>query len=394
MDYIFSDNIKALKPSAIREILKLSNTPGMIPFSAGNPSVEAFPIKAVEEISANIFKNDPITALQYSVTEGYAPLKQTLIDYLSKKYDLVKNGDELIITAGAQQAISLSSMVLCNKDDTIVCEDPSFIGSLNAFRANGLKLKGVKMDSDGVNIEALEKAFIETKAKVFYTIPNFQNPSGITMSLSKRKAVLELAVKYGVVIIEDNPYGELRFNGEDIPSIKFFDKTGNVIYVGSFSKVLSPGMRVGYCLANEELIKKIVVCKQTSDVHTNIWAQMVADRFMNDYDFEAHLKNLREIYAKKANFTMELADKYLNPNITYQKVDGGLFLWCKLPEKVNMPEFCKYAVENGVATVPGTAFLCDTKSETNYFRINFSTPSNSQIEKGIKKLGEFIKKFI
>ncbi len=394
MQYNFSDNVKALKPSAIREILKLSSTPGMIPFSAGNPAPEAFPFAEIENISKEILETEPISALQYSVTEGYNPLRESVKAYLNKKYGLVKEGEDLIITSGAQQAIALSARILCNKGDLLACEDPSFIGSLNAFRSYGIGLVGIKTEEDGVNLEDLENAFKNENVKVFYTIPNFQNPSGITMSLAKRKAVLALAEKYNKVIIEDDPYGELRFKGEFLPSIKSFDKNGNVIYVGSFSKVISPGMRVGYCLANEELIKKITVCKQTSDVHTNIWAQMVAHKFLTEYDFEGHLAKIREIYRKKAELMMELCDKHLTPHITYQKVEGGLFLWCKLPNKVKMTDFCKYAVTNGVATVPGTAFLCDTEADTQYFRINYSTPTDEQIIKGVEKLGQFIKEFI
>jgi len=394
MEYNFSDNVKALKPSAIREILKLSSTPGMIPFSAGNPAPEAFPFEQIEKISKEILEKEPIAALQYSVTEGYAPLCSAIKEYLNKKYGLVNEGEELIVTSGAQQAITLSAMVLCNKGDYLAAEDPSFIGSLNAFRAYGINLVGVKTESDGVDLAALEDAFKNKKVKVFYTIPNFQNPSGITMSLEKRKAVLALAEKYNVVIIEDDPYGELRFKGEFLPSINSFDTKGQVIYVGSFSKVISPGMRVGYCLANQELIKKITVCKQTADVHTNIWAQMVAHKFLTEYDFEGHLNKIREIYRKKAELMMELCDKHLAPTITYQKVEGGLFLWCKLPDSVKMTDFCKYAVQNGVATVPGTAFLCDTEADTQYFRINYSTPTDEQIISGVEKLGKFIKEFI
>ncbi len=392
MDYNFSDNVKALKPSAIREILKYSNTPGMIPFSAGNPAPEAFPTEQVAAISADIFQNDPIDALQYSLTEGYTPLRDTLKKYLKDKFAIGTEQDELIITAGAQQAVALAAKVLCNRGDTIACEDPSFIGSLNAFRAGGLKLTGVPMESDGVDLSALEQVF-KNGAKMFYTIPNFQNPSGITMSFEKRKAVYSLADKYGVIILEDNPYGEIRFEGEDVPSIKTLDDKGIVIYVGSFSKVLSPGMRVGFVMAAGELIKKIVVCKQTADVHTNIWAQIVAHRFMTEYDFEEHLNKIRAIYYKKAHLAMDLCDKYLLPDITYHPVEGGLFLWCKLPDSVDMPGFCKYAVQNGVATVPGTAFLNDEEGSTQYIRINYSTPTDEQIEEGIKKLGRFIKEY-
>ncbi len=393
MNFEFSDTVKALKPSAIREILKLSSLPGMIPFSAGNPAPEAFPVKEVQEISEKLLREHPIDALQYSVTEGYMPLKKTLIDYHVKKYGFTTDNHDCLITSGAQQANALAARVLLNKGDTIVCENPSFIGSLNAFRSYGFKLCGVEMERDGVDIDALEKAFNKTGAKMFYTIPNFQNPSGITMSLEKRKKVLELAEKYNVIILEDNPYGELRFSGEDILPIKSFDKSGRVVYVGSFSKVLSPGMRVGYAYADTEILKKMIVCKQTSDVHTNIWAQHVCHEFMTNYDYAGHIGKIQAIYRKKANLCMDLCKTHLSPDISFQKVEGGLFLWCRIENGKDMVGFCKYAVENGVATVPGTAFLCDESDKTNYFRINYSTPTDEQIEQGIAKLGTLIREF-
>ena len=241
-----------------------------------------------------------------------------------------------------------------------------------------------------MNIEALEKALAENKnVKFIYTIPNFQNPSGVTMSLEKRKAVYELAKKYGVLILEDNPYGDLRYEGEDIPAIKSFDTDGIVIYAGSFSKVISPGMRVGWCVAPEQICKKLVVCKQGSDVHTNIWSQILCCEFMQKYDFEAHLKSLRELYTKKARFTESLLKEHLAPyGITYNKIEGGLFVWCTLPNGIDMTQFNKKALEKKVCVVPGVAFLTDENEECNSFRINFSTPTDSQLAKGIKALGE------
>ena len=281
------------------------------------------------------------------------------------------------------------------KGDKVICEAPSFIGSLNSFRSYLGQLVGVPVESDGMNMEALEEALKNNEnVKFIYTIPNFQNPSGVTMSYEKRKKMYELACKYNVIILEDNPYGDLRYSGEHIPTIKSLDTEGRVIYAGTFSKVISPGMRVGWCIAPKEIISKIVVCKQGEDVHTNIWSQMVCSEFMANYDYEAHLENLRNIYRKKAQFAMDLLDKYLAPKITYDKIDGGLFIWCKLPENVDMPEFCKTAVLNKVCVVPGNAFLTDESEKTNAFRINFSTPTDEQLEKGIKILGQVADMFI
>ena len=392
MNYTFADNINGLKPSAIREILKLSSQPGIIPFSAGNPAGEAFPSAEVTKISNSILSNDPAMALQYSVTEGYAPLREYMADYMKKKYSVGTEEDDIIITSGAQQVMNLVTKVFVNRGDTIICEDPSFIGSLNAFRSFGANLVGVPVEADGIDLNALENAIkTSNNVRFLYTIPNFQNPSGITMSLEKRKAVYELCKKYGVLILEDNPYGEIRFSGEDIPTIKSMDTDGIVIYAGSFSKVLSPGMRVGYAIANKEIMAKLTVCKQTDDVHTTLWSQLVSYKFVTEYDFEAHLEKIRAIYRRKANLCMQLADEHLKPMVDYYPVEGGLFLWCKLPENVDMMDFTMKALENKVAVVPGTAFAVDTAAKSDRIRINYSTPTDEQIINGMEILGKLLK---
>lgn len=393
MEYILSERVKTLKPSAIREIFKYAADPTVVSLSAGNPAPEAFPVKEIAAISADIFEKNPIAALQYSVTEGYAPLRQTVADYMKDNYNVGREFDDLIITSGAQQVMDLITKSMVNEGDTVICEAPSFIGSLNSFRSYNARLCGIPLESDGMNIEALEKALqTEKNVRFIYIIANFQNPSGVTTSLEKRKKIYELAKKYNVMILEDNPYGELRISGENVPPIKSFDEDGIVAYVGSFSKILSPGMRVGYVIAPKEIVQKMVVCKQGEDVHTNIWSQMVAHKFMTEYDFKGHLENLREIYRKKANFCMDLLDQYLVPNkISYQKIEGGLFIWCKLPDGVDMVGFCKQAVLRKVCVVPGNAFLTDEKEQCSSFRINFSTPTDEQLEKGIKILGELAK---
>lgn len=395
MNYSFSDNVAGLKPSAIREILKFTSVPGYIPFAAGNPAPEALPTEAVAKISADIMQNAPVAALQYSVTEGYTPLRDHLKEYMLKKHNVGKETDELIITSGAQQVMNLASMVLCNSGDTIICENPSFIGSLNAFRSFGLNLVGVDIDDDGINIEKLEAAIKQNpNSKFIYTIPTFQNPSGTTMSLEKRKAVYALAKKYGIIILEDNPYSDTRFAGEELPTIKSMDEDGIVIYAGTFSKVISPGLRVGYAIAPKEIISKMVVCKQTSDVHTSIFSQMICHEFMTKFDYEAHLDRNREVYRKKCGLMTELLDKYLGNKVTYVKPEGGLFIWCKLPEKVDMTGFCTAAVENKVATVPGSAFTADQNEISHCFRLNYSTPTDEQIIKGMEILGRVASDFI
>lgn len=389
MEYKFSDIVSNLKPSAIREIFKYAADPQVISLSAGNPSPDAFPVKEIAEISARIFRENPIAALQYSITEGYTPLRDHLKKYMKEKHNVGTENDDLIITSGAQQVMDMAAKSLCNEGDVVISEAPSFIGSLNSFRSYNVKLCGVPLESDGINIEKLEETLKTQKnVRFIYLIPNFQNPSGITMSLAKRKAVYKLAQQYDTLIIEDNPYGDLRYSGEYIPTIKSMDTDGRAIYVGSFSKVLSPGIRVGWCVAPLPIIQKMVVCKQGQDVHTNIWSQMVAYEYMTKYDFDAHITFLQDLYRKKANYMMDLLDKYLAPEITYNRINGGLFIMCRLPDHVDMPDFCKQAVLNKVCVVPGNAFLTDENEKCQLFRVNFSTPTDEQLAKGVKILGE------
>lgn len=392
MEYSFSDRVNSLKPSAIREIFKYAADPEVVSLSAGNPAPDAFPAKEIAEISADLLSRRPVDALQYGLTEGYAPLRDYLKKYMKDKYGIGSENDRLIITSGAQQVMDLAAKSLCNEGDVVICEAPSFIGSLNSFRSYNARLVGVPVEPDGINTEILEeKLKTEKNVRFIYVIPNFQNPSGVTMSLEKRKKVYSLAKKYGVMILEDNPYGELRYFGENVPAIKSLDTDGIVMYAGSFSKVISPGMRVGWCVAPNPVIQKMVVCKQGQDVHTNMWSQIVIHEYVTKYDFEEHLNYLRELYRKKARFMMDLLDEHLAPYITYDKIDGGLFIMCKLPDNINMLDFCKEAVKRKVCVVPGNAFLTDENEECHTFRVNFSTPTDQQLEKGVKILGELIK---
>ncbi|MEG0894341.1 MAG: PLP-dependent aminotransferase family protein [Oscillospiraceae bacterium] len=395
MSLQFAHRMQGLKPSAIREILKFTSDPKVIPFAAGNPAPEAFPTKAVEKITADILSKNPIAALQYSISEGYPLLRETLKKDLLQRHNIGKDFDEIIITSGAQQAIELACKVLCNPDDTIICENPSFIGSLNSFRSYDVNLVGVDMEDDGINIEKLEQAMKENKnAKILYLIPNFQNPTGKTMSLEKRKACYDLCLKYNINIVEDNPYGELRISGTDIPTIKSLDTEGIVIYCGSFSKVLAPGLRVGYAYADKEIIAKFVVCKQASDVHTSILPQMICCDFMNNYDFNAHLQGLKEIYRKKCDLMADSLSANLSDKITFIKPQGGLFLWCTIPKETDMMDFCKQAVLRDVAVVPGNAFLPDQDGMINAFRVNYSTPTDQQIVRGAEILGKLSKEIM
>ena len=396
MNYNFSKKISDLKPSAIREILKAPSTPDTISFAAGNPAPESFPVEELSKLSDEIFKSSPVSALQYSVTDGYAPLREVISDRQKRLFSIgksVENGDKYndntIIVSGGQQGIELACRVFCNENDTVICENPTFIGALNAFRSNGAKTVGVELLDDGIDIDALERTVKDTPdAKLLYVIPNFQNPAGITTSLEKRKKIYEIAKKYGLMILEDNPYGELRFSGESIPSIKSFDEDGIVIYCSTFSKILSAGMRVGFIIAPEEVASKMVVVKQTSDVHTNIFFQMLCYKYMTECDLEGHIKEIQDIYRHKCALMLDALDEYMPRSVSYTRPDGGLFIWCTLPGQINASEYISRAVERNVRVVPGATFNCDTEMPSRSFRLNYSTPSDSQIVKGIKILAD------
>lgn len=389
MEYIFSDKISSLQPSAIREILKATADPAIIPLAAGNPAPDAFPVDEVREITADILATHPIDALQYGVSEGYQPLREKMAQWMKERENINASADEVLIVSGATQIMDLVTKVLCNEGDTVICEEPSFIGSLNCFRSYGCKLKGVPVEADGMNMEALEEALKTTpNAKFIYTIPNFQNPSGTTMSLEKRRKMYELAKKYGVIILEDNPYGELRVAGTAVPTLKSMDTDDIVVYAGSFSKILSPGLRVAYCIAPKPILAKMTVGKQASDVHTAMLNQLIVYEWLTKYDVAKHIEKIRNIYRKKLDLICNCIDKELGGFVEYVRPEGGLFVWCKLPDDVDMLDFCKRGVEKKVAVVPGNAFLTDDTVECHYIRLNFSTPSDEAIKEGLARLGQ------
>ena len=301
--------------------------------------------------------------------------------------------EDLIITSGAQQVMELACKSLCDPGDTLIAEAPSFIGSLNAFKSYNVDLVGVPLDDDGMDpaqLEAVLKA--KPNTKLIYLIPNFQNPTGKTTTAQRRREIYDLAQKYDVMILEDDPYGDLRFAGKDEPRIKTMDTDGRVIYAGSFSKVLAPGIRVGYAIAPKAVIQKMVVCKQVSDVQSNNFGQMLAYRFMSEVDFDAHLQRLRGIYKQKAERMMRGIEAHFSKAVDYTRPEGGLFLWCTLPEGSDMMGFCKRAVaEDKIAVVPGSAFMVSEDDVTYSFRMNYSTPTDEAIDRGTEILGRLTK---
>ena len=390
MEFNFSQKVKDMKPSAIREIFKSLTDPSVISFAAGNPSPLSFPVEQMHGIANEIFDKEAGFAFQYGITEGYPRLREQVRERLLTRFNTGSENDEVIITTGGQQGIDLCAKVLCNEGDTVICENPSFIGALNAFRSYNTNLVGVDLEEDGINIEALENALkANPNTKIIYVIPTFQNPAGITTSLEKRKAILDLAEKYDCLVLEDNPYGELRFAGEDVPTIKSLDTNGRVLYCSSFSKILSAGMRIGFVCGPKELVQKIVVVKQVNDVHTNLFFQMVASKFIDKYGLDDHIESIRKLYRDKCNLMLSELDKHIAGKAVYTRPEGGLFIWLTV-DGGNGDEIAKQAIANKVAVVTGSSFNPIQGGFSPSVRLNYSTPSDEQIIEGVKRLAEVL----
>ena len=394
MLYTFSDRISNLHPSAIREILKNSD-PNVISLAAGNPAVESFPVAEMKEIADNIFDTASGIAFQYGITEGYPRLRQLVMKRQKEKYGIGNESDDIMIISGGTQAMDLSTKVLVNEGDTILSEDPAFVGALNTFRSYAAHLVGIPMEDDGMDIAALEKALKENKnVKMLYTIPSFHNPLGICTSLEKRKEIYRLCCEYGVMILEDNPYGELRFDGEDIPTLKSMDTEGIVIYTSSFSKVMSAGIRLGFVIAPKPVLDKMAVGKQAVDTHSNLFFQMLIADYMEKYDYDGHIQMIRDLYRHKSGLMLDEIRKGFPESVKYTVPQGGLFLWCTLPEGADMLKFVQFAKSKGVAIVPGIAFNVDESAPSRCFRLNYSTPTDEKLVAGTRILGEALHEFL
>mgnify|MGYP002545831727 FL=1 len=340
MQFHRSTHAGSLRPPAANKILDMSADPAIISLAAGNPAPEAYPIAAVQDITRRILEEEPLEALQYSVPQGDPSLRRAVTDWMRSRYGCGREFDDCVIVSGAQQGGDLTARILCDLGDIVLCEEPTFLGCLDAFRAAGARLRGVPMQEDGIDVDALEVALREGgPIRFLYTIPNFQNPTGITMSMEKRRRVYELAVQYDILILEDNPYGDLRFRGEALPPIKSLDETGHVIYMGSFSKILAPGVRTGYVLAHRDLIAQYTTLKSACDVHSNILAQKICYRFLTEQDMDAHLAGLAAVYRRKSTLMLDAFDRCFDSRVTRTEPDGGLFVWCNLPEGCDSQPF-------------------------------------------------------
>lgn len=391
MNYTISNRMRDMRGSAIREIFKYLADPSVISLAGGNPAPELFAGEELSAIAEEMLRTQPVLSLQYGITEGYMPLRESVKDRLRRIEKIDHPDDDLIIVSGGQQGIELSVKVLVNEGDTIIVEEPSFIGALNAFRSYGAHLAGVPVEEDGMDLEALERVIAENKnVRLIYTIPTFQNPMGVTMSVEKRKRLYEIAKKNGILILEDNPYGDLTFNGVKTPTIKSMDTDGIVLYSGSFSKILAPGLRLGFLCANRELIQKIVVAKQVSDVHTAMLPQLLADEYMKRYDLEAAIVKMREKYSHKCSTMLKALEEYFPEDVSFTRPGGGLFIWCELGHGLDTAELAKKALEKKVAFVPGSTFLTDMDQKCSALRLNYSTVTDEKIVEGIRRLGTVV----
>lgn len=390
MEYseFFADRVKPMKGSAIREMFKRMADPEMISLAGGNPASELFPADELSKIAGKLLMTSPTLALQYGTTDGYPKMKECAKKRALKVNSYTEN-DEILIMTGANQGIDLTAKAVINKGDKIVVENPSFIGSLNAFRSYECELVGVEVEHDGMNIDKLENVLSTTDGvKMIYTIPTFQNPTGTTMSLEKRKRLLELANKYNVLVMEDNPYGDLRFSGEDVPTLKSLDTENRVIYVGSFSKILSPGLRLGYVVGPKELMEKVEMLKQVNDVHTPMMTQLMCVQFMKKYDIDKYIAKNRELYGKKCKVMLDtMEETFPKDKVTWTVPEGGIFMWCTCPGIEDITPVVNACLEKKVAIVPGSNFAVDITAPSNQFRLNYSSASPELIEEGVRRLG-------
>ena len=372
--------------SAIREIFKVIAQPGMISFAGGNPSPDALPDALVSELSRYVLAQDGKAILQYGATEGYRPFVESLKAYVSKQLG-VEIPSVLPVT-GSTQAMDLLCKALIDPGDTVLVENPSFLGNLQCLKLYQANLVPVESDDQGLLPDDLEKKIQQYHPKLLYTIPTFQNPTGKSLPEDRRKAVAELANKYGMVVAEDDPYRDLRYRGTAAPSIKSFDEKGWVMFLGSFSKIISPGLRVGYIAGNADIIRKCTVGKQSTDVHTSNLNQAIVDQFLRRNLQPEHIRTICAGYGAKMNRMLSCLETF-PAGVRFTRPEGGLFIWAELPEKIDAVSMLSKAVERKVAYVPGTYFCVDG-GHLNTIRLNFSNSTPEQIDTGMAALREII----
>jgi len=390
----FAQRTKSVKSSTIRELLKLTQRPEVISFAGGLPAPDVFPVERFETACHRVLEAKGAMALQYSASEGYTPLREYLAQKMAK-YGIIAGPDNVLITSGSQQALDLIGKLLINPGDRILLEAPTYLGALQAFNVYGAEYVSVPVDHDGLRTPELEEA-LRSGPKFMYVLPNFQNPGGVTLCEPRRHELVLLADKYGIPIIEDDPYGQLRFEGEHLPPLLALDrenlrrddgKLGNVIYLSTFSKTLAPGIRLGWIVAPPDVISKLVQLKQGADLHTSTFDQMVAYEVVHDGFLDEHVKKIRAVYRERRDVMLAALTEYFPPEVTWTHPQGGLFLWATLPEGLDMEHLFQAALRENVAFVPGDCFYATGDEGRRHMRLNFSHSNPQQIREGIRRLG-------
>lgn len=391
MGSIFADRMSAVHKSFIREILKVTEDPEIISFAGGLPNPRLFPVQELSEAARKVLDEFGPSALQYSITEGHLPLRE----YVSRRY--AKRGvkvspEEILITNGSQQGLDLAGKVFLNKGDEVLVERPTYLAALQSFGMYEPVFNSVTLEEDSPDLGSLEDALKRKAPKIFYTVPNFQNPTGISYSREKRQGVADLLAGQDTFFIEDDPYGELRFKGRDEPSMENF-LGYKAILLGSFSKIVSPGVRLGWICAQDEIMEKLIVAKQASDLHSSCLSQRVVYQFLMDNEIDDHISRIREAYGAQRDLMLKVMEESFPEGVKYTKPEGGMFLWVTLPEGFSSLELFHRAINEKVAFVPGQAFFADG-SGGNTMRLNFSNSDPERIVEGITRLSKSVKEMM
>src|SRR5512133_1191697 len=400
-EYRYAHRTQKMGSSVIRELLKFTEQPDIISFAGGLPAPEVFPVKEFQEACNTVLQDHGAQALQYSTTEGYLPLREMIARH-NARYSVHVTAENIMITSGSQQALDFIGRLFINRGDYVVVESPTYLGALQAWNAYGAQYISVPSDENGMIMDHLEEA-LRIGPKFIYILPNFQNPSGSTLSLERRKRLILLADQYGVPIVEDDPYGQLRFDGDHIPSVATLDSryrndndgeyTGNVIYLSTFSKLLALGLRLVWVIAPPQVIRLLVMIKQAADLHTSSFNQHVAYEVAKGGFLDEHVKVIRATYKERRDVMIEMMEEMFPAGVSWTKPQGGMFLWGVLPENVDAAEVLKVAVERKVAFVPGGSFH-PNGGGTNTMRLNFSFSSPDTIREGITRLGVTLKEAV
>lgn len=394
MELKTSRRMNHLKASEIREILKLAERPEVISFAGGLPAPELFPVREIIEASRLVLENDGARALQYTTTEGFAPLRARVANRMNARLGTDLAADQILITHGSQQALDLAGKVFLDEGDVVLCESPTYLAAISAFRAYGCEFLEVPTDDEGMIIEKLDELLSSCpRARLIYVIPDFQNPTGRTWSLSRRRSLAEVSARHGIAVIEDNPYGELRFEGDFLPSVKHFDQAGNVLITGTFSKIFCPGYRIGWVAGDASLIRKFVLVKQGTDLQCNTLAQMEIEKYMELNDIDAHIRIIRATYKRRRDIALETMDALFPKCVTYTRPSGGLFMWVTLPEHISARDLLVKCLEKNVAFVPGGSFF-PAGGHENTFRLNFSNTSEERLREGMERLAEVLREAV